>query len=900
MRAHTTASVGPHSATARRRHPLAAAIVLALAVTPAAHAATIVVTSSADPGTTSTCTLRQAIVSMNTSTLSGNCQNSGAAFGTGDTINFATNVNTITLADAPQNSLVVYDYDLEINAGAGRNVLIQRPANAANPFEVIAGETGRRIGPGDFRPGSLRLVGLTIQNGVSTKHLAKYGVGVYVTQVLTSGGAVAAMLTDVTLDRCVVRNNRADVGGGVGVKHGQLTIRNSTISDNVANYWAGGVYTLDGMIQIRDSTVSQNAANGQGGGGAIGSVYGGLQLVNSTVSGNTAIYNGSAVTLVTPSAPMSLLNSTLACNDSATGSGAIVVVDGRYTSLNAASTILANTSNSRCTTTRTTKELLVQNRQLAVAGGNNLVIGSAALDSSATFASPLYFGDPQLGPLQNNGGATATHALPAGSPAINRGSNPANLATDQRGGDFSRVTGASADIGAYEYPYAGLCGTAHGRSFISLGSGSPNLCATGAFLQDNTVFGSGPWSWFCAATANPNNNEFCGAKVLANVGISVINSAGTPISSAVYGQPTRLRATVSGAAGTPGGTVVFFDSTSAYLPLCSGIAVSGGSATCEIPAGFVPVGTRLLNLQYGGDATYGAVTANGVLLSVQPATTTTTVASHDPTATVGAPYVVTAQVTVNAPSVAPPLGIVTIADTTDQLDCSYDLAAAAPGCAITPVSAGTHQFAVAFGGNPNLTSSSATLTQTVARAASTTTLTTPAPIAYGQSVTLLASVSGGTAGTPTGTVEIGDGHVSCSFDPSSASGCTLTPLDFGTRTLSATYSGDVRFQDSSAGATLQVVPHTIGGSVNGLLPGRSLTLRLTAGAGHEDLPLSANGGFTFGSIVPYGLAYAVSLAAAPVDETCAIANASGTMPATDVGGIVVTCVDRIFGNGFDP
>jgi hypothetical protein len=40
--------------------------------------------------------------------------------------------------------------------------------------------------------------------------------------------------------------------------------------------------------------------------------------------------------------------------------------------------------------------------------------------------------------------------LLAGSPAIDAGANPSALTTDQRGGNFVRVAGAAADIGAFE------------------------------------------------------------------------------------------------------------------------------------------------------------------------------------------------------------------------------------------------------------------------------------------------------------------------------------------------------------------------------------------------------------------------------------------------------------------
>jgi hypothetical protein len=64
---------------------------------------------------------------------------------------------------------------------------------------------------------------------------------------------------------------------------------------------------------------------------------------------------------------------------------------------------------------------------------------------SGTMDNPL---NPQLGPLANNGGPTKTHALLAGSPAINKGVAVAGITTDQRG--VARPQGAAPDIGAFE------------------------------------------------------------------------------------------------------------------------------------------------------------------------------------------------------------------------------------------------------------------------------------------------------------------------------------------------------------------------------------------------------------------------------------------------------------------
>jgi hypothetical protein len=60
--------------------------------------------------------------------------------------------------------------------------------------------------------------------------------------------------------------------------------------------------------------------------------------------------------------------------------------------------------------------------------------------------------DPLLGPLQNNGGPTLTHALLPGSPAINTGdpnfTPPPSY--DQRGPRFRRVFNGRIDVGSFE------------------------------------------------------------------------------------------------------------------------------------------------------------------------------------------------------------------------------------------------------------------------------------------------------------------------------------------------------------------------------------------------------------------------------------------------------------------
>jgi hypothetical protein len=65
--------------------------------------------------------------------------------------------------------------------------------------------------------------------------------------------------------------------------------------------------------------------------------------------------------------------------------------------------------------------------------------------------------DPMLGPLQDNGGPTFTHALLPGSPAIDTGDpnfTPPPL-LDQRGLGFDRVVNGRIDIGSFEVQAGG-------------------------------------------------------------------------------------------------------------------------------------------------------------------------------------------------------------------------------------------------------------------------------------------------------------------------------------------------------------------------------------------------------------------------------------------------------------
>ncbi len=198
------------------------------------------------------------------------------------------------------------------------------------------------------------------------------------------------------------------------------TISGLTVSDGRAdnvgffdNNGGGGISNDGGTLTLTNSTVSGNTADEFGGG--LRNTGGTLTLTNSTVSGNTV-------------------------NDVFSGFAAGILNDGGGTLR------LTNTIVARNTATTNPDASATFNSQ-----GNNFFGDTTG--ATGFVASDLLNMDPLLGPLQNNGGPTNTHALLPGSPAVDAGTNSACLLTDQRGevrqdGDANGTV--ICDIGAFE------------------------------------------------------------------------------------------------------------------------------------------------------------------------------------------------------------------------------------------------------------------------------------------------------------------------------------------------------------------------------------------------------------------------------------------------------------------
>jgi hypothetical protein len=276
--------------------------------------------------------------------------------------------------------------------------------------------------------------------------------------LFAAGGAISTQyfvrMTSSTVSgsSALVDSNSA-TGGGVAVYYGSLFMETSSISDNVAvagsggSSRGGGFFADRGMTLIR-STVDANAADfGAGFYRSNGPFdYGQSEINDSTISGNVANVSGGGG-FVRAQQTLRIYGSTLAFNTATTGDGGGILFSsedptGIFThDVTLRSSIVANNSAPASTLAPDIDAPLGD--PVETSGENDLLtsIGRIVPDSYAT-------ADPMLAPLAANGGPTPTHALLAGSPAIDAGADVTGLDVDQRG--RQRVAGPAADIGAFE------------------------------------------------------------------------------------------------------------------------------------------------------------------------------------------------------------------------------------------------------------------------------------------------------------------------------------------------------------------------------------------------------------------------------------------------------------------
>lgn len=302
-------------------------------------------------------------------------------------------------------------------------------------------------------------------------------------------------------DNTVVRNLKINSPNDKGVANGaNLTLEKVIITGNY-QYCGGGISTSpsysprslpgqpaypqtnDTTIILRDSTVTASTSQTNGGGICVrsnGQGTGTIQMINSTVSGNTASGMGGAV--FADGGTVQIFNSTITQNNVPLQGGALATsaaIGGNFKLFNS---ILSNSANNQ--PNNCNANTIIQ------AGGFNLEDGNSCDNPNLPSLFTAH-GDPLLDPLADNNGATPTHALLEGSPAIDaadpngcKGPGGEELLTDQRG----HVRVGRCDMGSFEYVPPGwqppTTQTPGGQTPADQGTGAPGAPTTGNLPQN--------------------------------------------------------------------------------------------------------------------------------------------------------------------------------------------------------------------------------------------------------------------------------------------------------------------------------------------------------------------------------------------------------------------------------
>jgi hypothetical protein len=228
--------------------------------------------------------------------------------------------------------------------------------------------------------------------------------------------------------------------GGGGIYSGEgasLNLIDSTVSNNTSGWSGGGLYSFfSTTTNIVRSTISGNVATDVGGGMRS---LGNAEIINSTISGNESIgwYGGA---LFVTDGVVNLTNATVADNVSPAGAPADLFV-GTFGESSATLTLantLVSSAQENCFVAPWGAGVVT-----LTADHNNVFTDGTCFPG----ASDQVVADAGIGPLADNGGPTLTHALLAGSPAIDTADNAVCPATDQRG----VARDAACDVGAFEF-----------------------------------------------------------------------------------------------------------------------------------------------------------------------------------------------------------------------------------------------------------------------------------------------------------------------------------------------------------------------------------------------------------------------------------------------------------------
>jgi large repetitive protein len=324
------------------------------------------------------------------------------------------------------------------------------------------------------------------------------------------------------------------------------------------------------------------------------------------------------------------------------------------------------------------------------------------------------------------------------------------------------------------------------------------------------------------------------------VNATTLTLVSSPASPSAYGQNVTFTATVSSGA-TPTGSVAFTIDGAATNPASVNLSSAGNNSAVASYTTTAPlaVGAHAVVATFTSAKLANFLSSNNTLSQVvNEATAVAVTSSAGSTVVLGTSVTFTAKVVSGGGGVTPD-GTVTFYDGPIPIGSPVAIdGTGAASVSTASLSSGTHQIAAVFGGDPNtfiLGSRSAALNLDVQGTSAVQVNSSPNPSIYGNSVTLVATVTSNSGVAATGTVKFLDGTTqigtaALAGNPGATS-FAISTLTAGSHSISASYQGDQNNGPASASIaqTVNLTPTVaaVSATPDPGIAGKAITLTAT-------------------------------------------------------------------------
>jgi large repetitive protein len=372
----------------------------------------------------------------------------------------------------------------------------------------------------------------------------------------------------------------------------------------------------------------------------------------------------------------------------------------------------------------------------------------------------------------------------------------------------------------------------------SLGQGLLN--AQGVATLSSSTLLVGPHTLTAVYQGDGSYTSSTSAPLLETITLATTGlTLATATNPVVVGTSVTFSATLTGNGVAPTGALTLRDGSAV---IATQNVTNTGTFTFTVSS--LAIGAHSLTAAYAGDANNAAAVSSSIAVTVQQATTSTSLVSSANPSAVGQGITLTAGVTSAGSGIT---GSVSFLDGATTIGSAPLNGSGIATLTTSSLLFGAHSLSAVYSGDTNhATSTSSTMTQQILQVAGLALSSSLNPAVTGTNVVFSAKATGVGSLVPTGSVTFSDGATPLATVALNGAGLGTLPtsaLAVGAHSIAASYSGDTNYEaavsslvETIQGANTQIA---LAASANPAIYGTPLTLTST---------VSSNGGTATGTV----------------------------------------------------